>query len=105
MTGADGLDKPVHLLVSQSKKHIYIGSQKNNSVLAFEVASGKTTTLIDSSSGINSTGGMAEDGDGWLYVASRLGNQILRFDHHTGKPDTNPFISGLADNPEFLSWV
>ncbi len=48
---------------------------------------------------------MAEDGDGWLYVASRLGNEILRFDHHTGKPDTNPFIPGLADNPEFLMWV
>ena len=105
VTGADGLATPVHLLVSQSKKHIYIGSQKNNSVLAFEVASGKVTTLIGSSSGINSTGGIAEDGDGWLYVASRLGNEILRFDHHTGQPDKNPFIPGLTDNPEFLSWV
>jgi hypothetical protein len=105
VTAADGLDKPVHLLVSRSKKHLYIGSQSNNSVLALEIATGKTTTLVDSSSGIDSTAGLAEDGDGWLYVASRMGKEVLRFDHSSGKPDKKPFIHDLNDNPEFLLWV
>jgi hypothetical protein len=105
VTAADGLDKPVHLLVSRGGTHLYIGSQRNNSVLAFEIATGKTTTLVDLSAGINSTGGMAEDDDGWLYVASRMGKEILRFDHKTGKPDKNPFIPDLMDNPEFVLWV
>ncbi|QEH38018.1 hypothetical protein OJF2_66140 [Aquisphaera giovannonii] len=105
VTGGDGLDKPVHLLVSRSGKHLYVGSQGNNSVLSLEVASGKVSTLVDSSSGIDSTAGLAEDEDGWLYVASRKGRQVLRFDHKTGKPDAKPFIASLGDNPEFIMWI
>jgi hypothetical protein len=43
--------------------------------------------------------------DGKLYVCSRMGKSILRFDPHTGAPDPESFISKLKDYPEFISLV
>jgi hypothetical protein len=44
---------------------------------------------------------LAIDGD-WLYVGSRKGRAVLRFRLPDGTPDAAPFVSGLADNPEYF---
>jgi hypothetical protein len=48
---------------------------------------------------------MAIGPDAKLYVCSRDGKQILRFDAAAGDPDPEPFIDNLEDFPEFIALV
>lgn len=112
VTHKDGLDTPVHLLVSGDV--LYIGSSKKERVgkkkkidvgkiMRYQFSSGAIDTVVaHGAGGLGAPSGMALDGD-WLYVGSRTTQQILRFALDTGAPDAdNPFI-GLDDDPEFIT--
>ncbi|MCA9881145.1 MAG: hypothetical protein KC442_25275, partial [Thermomicrobiales bacterium] len=100
------LDKPVHLALRHPDKVLLVGSREQNAVFTIDPANGAVDQLIaPGAGGLEAPGGMATGSDGKLYVCSRKGKSILRFDPHTGEPDPAPFISGLKDFPEFISLV
>jgi DNA-binding beta-propeller fold protein YncE len=108
IVSADGLDTPVHLLVSADGKHLFIGSEKNNSVLRYDLKNKTVQTFVQpGAGGLYAPSGMALDRQ-WLYVCSRKGRQVLRFRLSDGSPDSGPFIhrdelsKGTADGPEFI---
>ena len=108
IAGKHGLDVPVHLLVSADRRHLYIGSEKNNRVLRYHFSSGHVDTLVRSGSGgLDAPAGLACD-DEWLYVCSRKGRQVLRYRLTDGSAASAPFIrrrelgKGSQNAPEFM---
>ena len=102
----DGLDKPIHLLLSPDGRQLFIGSGGNDSILRHDFARGATSVFVESKAGgLNGPAGMVLGGDSFLYVASRNSKEILRFRASDGRPDDKPFIKNLSDNPEFLMLV
>lgn len=100
------LTKPVHLAFRSDDGALLVGSRDQNAIIAIDPQSGKATTLVaPGAGGLNAPAGLAFGPDGKLYVASREGKQILRFDAATGTPDSQPFIDALEDFPEFISLV
>jgi hypothetical protein len=98
------VNQPVHLLYDGSR-YLYIGSEKDNAVYQYDTTGSATTVspFIQSSKTvpIDHTGGLAI-WNGSFYVASRVGMAINQY------PLTQPgsgsvYVSGLADNPEFIS--
>jgi hypothetical protein len=96
--------QPVHLLYDGSK-YLYIGSEKDNAVYQFDTTGSGTsvTPFIESSPtvGIDHTSGLAIVDD-VFYVASRIGMSINQYSL-TQPSSGSVFISGLADNPEFIA--
>jgi hypothetical protein len=102
----DQLDKPIHLLHSPDGRYLLIGSGGTDSILRHDLRQNSTSVFVASKSGgLNGPAGMAFGDDGSLYVASRNTNEILRYDAKDGRPSGEPFVKGLADNPEFLMLV
>jgi len=103
---AKHLVTPIHLLWLAGDRRLLIGSRDRHAVLTMDPESGKTTELIPpKSGGLESPAGLALGPDGMLYVASRDGKQILRYEARTGRPEKRPFIDELPDRPEFLTFV
>jgi hypothetical protein len=97
------LTKPVHLLFRPADGALLVGSRDRNAIFLIDTETGETTPLVQpGDGGLHAPAGMAFGPDGKLYVASREGRQILRFDAASGKPDAQPFIAGLEDYPEFI---
>jgi DNA-binding beta-propeller fold protein YncE len=108
IVACDGLDVPVHLLLSDDGKYLFIGSEKNNSVLRYDLRNATAETFVQSGAGgLDAPAGMATDRK-WLYVCSRKGRQVLRYRLNDGSPDAGPFIhsdelsKGTAYDPEFI---
>jgi glucose/arabinose dehydrogenase len=100
------LNRPIHLLVSPDDRYLLIGSAGNDLILRHDLRQDSTAILVSpKSAGLNGPAGMAFGDDGFLYVASRNTKEILRFDAKDGAPSKQPFITNLADNPEFLVLV
>ncbi len=100
------LEKPVHLLLRLSDGAILVGSREQNAIFVVDPVNEAIEVLVEpGAGGLDAPAGMAVGPDGKLYVCSRKGKSILRFDLHTGAPDPEPFISGLKDFPEFISLV
>ncbi len=100
------LEKPVHLVRRTSDDAILVGSREQNAILVVDPASEAVEVLVEpGAGGLDAPAGMALGPDGKLYVCSRMGKSILRFDPHTGVPDAEPFIDKLKDFPEFISLV
>ncbi len=101
------LDTPVHLLVSDDKKFLYVGSENNNSVLRYDFKKSVVETFVQSGAGgLDAPAGLALD-DKWLYVCSRKSMEVLRYRLDDGLPDAAPFIScrELCDQgyePQFI---
>lgn len=98
---ANGLSTPIQLLFSPDGASLFISDNKENSVFRVALADGAVTRFIGPSAGLDAPSALAIDGR-WLYVGSRKGKAILRFDLATGAPDAAPFASGLPDNPEWF---
>ena len=100
------LTKPIHLAFRPGDGALLVGARNADAILAIDPSSGMVNTLIASKAGgLNAPAGMAFGPDGKLYVASREGKQIIRFDAQTGQPEKEPFISELEDFPEFIALV
>jgi hypothetical protein len=87
---------------------VYVGSGSGNQVLAFRCGdfSDPPTTVVGTNltPTIHATGGLAIPGDGYLYVASRKSQQILRYPlaSPTTASDGSVFLDALPDEPEFI---
>jgi hypothetical protein len=100
------LTTPVHLLMRPGDGALLVGSRDRHAVLAIDVESGSVATLVQPRAGaLRAPSGMAFGPEGKLYVCSRDGRHVLRFDATTGEPDANPFIDDLGDFPEFIALV
>jgi DNA-binding beta-propeller fold protein YncE len=100
------LTKPIHLVFRPRDGTLHVGSRDANAILAIDPETNAVRTLVaPGAGGLAAPAGMAFGTDGKLYVASREGKQILRFDASTGEPDPTPFIDELEDYPEFISLV
>jgi hypothetical protein len=107
--GSVAVADPVHLLSSGG--YIYVGSGSGNQVLAFKGGdfTDAPTTVVGSAltPAINATAGLAIPGDGFLYVASRKGQQVLRYPLTPPTTATNGsvFLDALPDQPEFIGML
>jgi len=111
-TGSIDVTDPVHVLYDGSC-YVYIGSEKDNSVLALDTTNlGEApVTVVTSSSSvpIDATGGLAiltDGGTQYMLVCSRKGNAINQYQLNSSSyPPTvanaGVFQSNLGDNPEF----
>ena len=100
------LIKPVHLAFRPGDGALLAGSRDRNAVFAIDTESGEIAPFVaPGAGGLNAPAGMAFGPEGALYVASREGKQILRFDAKTGKSEGSPFIAALDDFPEFVALV
>jgi hypothetical protein len=103
---AKELVTPIHLLWLPHDRSLLVGSRDRHAVLKLDPETGVVTELIPpKAGGLGAPAGLALGPDERLYVASRDGRQILRYDRATGKPDKHPFIDNLPDRPEFLAFV
>lgn len=104
--GSVAVDNPVHLL--NSGGYIYVGSGSGNAVLAFQCGDFADAPVTVVGTGltppIQATAGLAIPGDGYIYVASRKGRQILRYPltPPTTAADGSVFLDSLPDDPEFI---
>lgn len=97
---------PIHLLWLPEEQHLLVGSRDRHAVVRLDPETGAVTEVVTpKAGGLASPSGLALGPDGRLYVASRDGRQILRFDLASGRPDQRPFIDQLPDQPEFLAFV
>jgi hypothetical protein len=111
---ADLLKDPVHLLAADTMLYM-TSSAHGGSVLSFDTASGTIASKTRPKAvvtGVKTPSGLTFDGDGNLYVASREGRQIDRYDYdsssHSFTPARdNPIIGKhhMTDDPEFILWV
>jgi DNA-binding beta-propeller fold protein YncE len=100
------LEKPVHLVMRHPDGAILVGSREQNAIFVVDPATDEVQVLVEpGAGGLEAPAGMAMGPDGKLYVCSRKGKSVLRFDPYTGAPDPEPFISELQDYPEFISLV
>ena len=103
---SDQLDRPIHLLLSPDGRYLLIGSGGKDSIMRHDLQHSSTSVFVEpKSAGLNGPAGMAFGDDGFLYVASRNSKEILRYGGTDGRPHGRPFVSDLADNPEFLMLV
>lgn len=96
-----GLKTPIQLLFSPDGASLFISDNKENSVFRVALADGTVARFVGADAGLDAPSALAVDGE-WLYVGSRKGKAVLRFRLADGQPDTQPFVSGLPDNPEYF---
>lgn len=100
------LTSPVHIAFRPGDGALLVGSRDQDAIFSIDIESGETSVLVKSQAGgLKAPAGMAFGPDGKLYVCSRLGKQLLRYDAHTGEPDSAPFVADLEDAPEFIGLV
>jgi hypothetical protein len=98
---SDGIETPIQLLLAADGDTLYISDNKRNEVFVLRLSGGRASVFLDESAGIDATSSLALH-DGYLYVGSRKGREILRFRSADGSADAKPFIANLPDNPEFF---
>lgn len=95
-----GIGHPIQLVFSRDGRHILVTDNKHNGVWRIELASGRVHSLVrPGSGGLDAPSAIAERGD-FVYVGSRLGKQILKYDRHDGR--FRGVFADLPSNPEFL---
>jgi hypothetical protein len=93
----------VHLAFRPGDGALLVGSRDSDEVFTLDIDTGELAPFIAAGAGgLRAPAGMAFGPDEKLYVCSREGRQILRFDATCGEPDARPFIDDLEDFPEFI---
>lgn len=102
MSAAQGLGQPIQLLFTPDRQSLLIGDnlKEHNCVWKLNLATGKAEMLVKTGAGgLNMPSALAIDGS-HLYVGSRVGQSILKFNLADGT-----FVGEFAKlkgNPEFL---
>lgn len=113
LTSATAGTKPVHLLYDSAHGWLFIGDETLGVQIYNPATEAGPSTLISSKeASIDHTAGLAldltSDTTGTLYVASRVGQQVLSFplDFSSGTPKLSGksavALDGLEDEPEFV---
>ena len=92
---------PIQLLFTPDGKSLLVSDNKLNCVVRVTLADRSWKILIPESAGIDAASALAISGD-QLYVGSRKGKEILRFNLADGSAADAPFLQNLPDNPEFF---
>ena len=105
------IDGPVHLLASGGMLYITSSGQGRRAVLSYDTTTGNTS-LQAIVTNLDTPSGLTLDGNGNLYVASRLGQYINLYNYNATSGTftasaSNPIIGPtlLTDQPEFIFWV
>lgn len=100
---------PVHLFFDGTQ-YLYIGSGSGNSVMVYDTKAPNYTppSIFGTSKpnpAIDATAGLAAPGDGFIYVASRKGRQILKYPLTTSTTAGQGAVlfDQLPDQPEFIA--
>jgi DNA-binding beta-propeller fold protein YncE len=117
-TGAFTVNEPIHLLYDPARKWLLIGSEADNSVLAWtptKPSAPPVTVIAGGGAKIDRTAGLALPASSGttadLLVVSRVKRQVLAFplDFSSGKPVWNPIKrkvvldeKQMPDEPEFV---
>lgn len=99
LTAAQNNGNPVGLFVSGPT--LYVTNEGTNNVVAVNLTDNTVAEVVRSTTGavtLDQPAGVTEGPDGALYVVSRRGRQILRFDLSSGTGSV--FIDRLTEEPE-----
>jgi sugar lactone lactonase YvrE len=95
-----GLKHPIQAIFTPDARALLVSDNGRNCVWRVDVASGRVSELVrPGAGGLDAPSALALQGD-VLYVGSRLGKKVLKFDARDGA-----FIGTFADlpsNPEFF---
>jgi DNA-binding beta-propeller fold protein YncE len=95
-----GIGHPIQLVFSRDGQHMLVTDNKHNGVWRIDIATGRVHSLVrPGSGGLDGPSAIAERGD-FLYVGSRLGKRILKYDRHDGR--FRGVFAELPSNPEFM---
>jgi sugar lactone lactonase YvrE len=95
-----GIGHPIQLVFSRDGQHMLVTDNKHNGVWRIDIAAGRVHSLVrPGSGGLDGPSAIAERGD-FLYVGSRLGKRILKYDRHDGR--FRGVFAELPSNPEFM---
>jgi len=97
---SSGLKHPIQAIFTPDARAILVSDNGRNGVWRIDLASGRVAELVrPGAGGLDSPSALALQGD-VLYVGSRLGKKVLKFDARDGA-----FVGTFADlpsNPDFL---
>ncbi|MBL9141703.1 MAG: hypothetical protein JNK53_07535 [Phycisphaerae bacterium] len=97
---SQGLGHPIQLLFTPDRQALLIGDNLHHCVWRHNLASGSTNQLVAPGSGeLNAPSALAIEGT-HLFVGSRLGKSILRYDLESGR--FLGVFARLNSNPEFF---
>ena len=100
MDAMHGLEHPIQVMFKDDGKHMLVTDNKANCVWRLDLASDKVDRLVNPGDGGLDAPSSIAVRDHVLYVGSRLGKQILKYDAKSGR-----FLGVFAElpsNPEFL---
>lgn len=96
----EGLEHPIQVIFTSDGRRMLVTDNKANCVWSVQTEDGRATQLVrPGAGGLNAPSSIALR-DHVLYVGSRLGKQVLKFD-----PKSGVFLGVFAElpsNPEFL---
>ncbi len=98
---ADSDKTPIQLIFTPGGEALLVSDNKLNCVLRVTLADQSWSILIPESAGIDAASSLAISGN-QLYVGSRKGKEVLRFNLTDGTAESAPFLQDLPDNPEFF---
>jgi len=98
------LPSPTHLVGLATGGTYYLSCKDDNAVWR---ATGNTLDFRQwlQDGDLDAPSGMALDSEGWLFVASRLGNAVYRCRADDVPSSGGVVVEGLKDHPEFLALV
>ncbi len=100
MDAGDGLEHPIQALFTDDGAHLLVTDNKANCVWKLAMATGRVHAVVKTDAGGLDAASSIAVRDRVLYVGSRMGKRILKYDARTGTPLGT--FAELPSNPEFL---
>lgn len=100
LAAADGLEHPIQAMFTDDGRRLLVTDNKANCVWELDLQGGRVRELVKRGEGGLQAPSAVAGRDGVLYVGSRLGQQVLKYDLKHGR-----FLGVFCDlpgNPEFL---